>query len=322
MEIFKLTLSQMLMMFALILVGFLLRKKHLLPENTDTMIAKMETYVFIPALTLFTQITNCTVETLTANSGLILYGLVLILGAVALAYPLSAFFVKDHAASPALAYRRNIYKYAMVFGNYGFMGNFIILGIWGNDMFYKYSLFCFFIGIVCSSWGLFIFIPKEENASLLSTLKKGLLTPPIFALAIGIACGLLGLKDTIPSFLLSAFEKAGNCQGPLAMLLAGFVIGGYDLKELVTDKKVYLATALRLIAIPGILMVILRLLGTSEEIMILALIAFATPLGLNTIVYPAAYGGETKTGAAMTTISHTLSIITIPFMYLFFIVYM
>ena len=33
MEIFNLTLSQMLMMFTLIAVGFILRKKCVLPEN-------------------------------------------------------------------------------------------------------------------------------------------------------------------------------------------------------------------------------------------------------------------------------------------------
>jgi predicted permease len=108
--------------------------------------------------------------------------------------------------------------------------------------------------------------------------------------------------------------------GPLAMLLAGFVVGGYDWRELFTNKKVYVATAVRLIVIPAVMMLALKLIGTSDEIMTLALIAFSTPLGLNTIVYPAAYGGDTKTGASMAMISHTLSVVTIPLMYLLFIV--
>lgn len=63
----------------------------------------------------------------------------------------------------------------------------------------------------------------------------------------------------------------------------------------------------------------LKALGTNKEIMTLALIAFATPLGLNTIVYPAAYGGDTKTGASMAMISHTMSVITFSLMYLLLI---
>ena len=79
---------------------------------------------------------------------------------------------------------------------------------------------------------------------------------------------------------------------------------------------------MRLVVIPAVILLILKGVGTSKEIMTLALIAFGTPLGLNTIVYPAAYGGETKTGASMTMISHTLSVITIPLMYLLFIVWL
>lgn len=60
----------------------------------------------------------------------------------------------------------------MTFGNYGFMGNFIILGVWGDDFFFKYTLFVFMVGILCNSWGLYILIPKEKNASLLDNLKK------------------------------------------------------------------------------------------------------------------------------------------------------
>jgi len=103
------------------------------------------------------------------------------------------------------------------------------------------------------------------------------------------------------------------------MVLAGFVVVGYDFKRLLINKKVYVATFLRLIVIPGVMVLLLRAVGTSKEIMTLALIAFATPLGLNTIVYPAAYGGDTLTGASMTMISHTLSVITIPLMYLMLI---
>lgn len=318
MEIFKLTLNQMLMMFSLILVGFLLRKCRVLPEEACVVLSKAETFVFVPALTLYNQLNKCTVATFTANSTLIPLGFLLVGAAILLAYPLSRLFVRPDG-SPTTAYRRNIYKYALTFGNYGFTGNFIVLGVWGEDMFYRYSLLVFGVGLLCSSWGLYILIPKEHNAGLLQNLKKGLLTPPMLALAVGMAGGLLGLGQHIPAFAMSALESAGNCMGPVAMVLAGLVIGGYRLRDLLADKKVYLATALRLVVIPAAILTVLKLLGVTEDILALTLIAFGTPLGLNTIVYPAAYGGETKTGASMAMISHTLSVATIPLLYLLFI---
>ena len=101
----------------------------------------------------------------------------------------------------------------------------------------------------------------------------------------------------------------------VAMLLAGFIIGGYDLKELLLNKKVYIASLFRFILIPAFIVLILKASGCSGDIMTIALFVFATPLGLNTIIYPAAYGGDTKTGASMAMVSHTLSVITIPLMY-------
>ena len=50
MEVFNLTLTQMLMMFTLILLGFVLRKKAIVPENTGATLAKLETFIFTPIL--------------------------------------------------------------------------------------------------------------------------------------------------------------------------------------------------------------------------------------------------------------------------------
>lgn len=320
MDIFFLTLNQMLLMFTFILIGFLLRKTKILPENAYVTMSRLETYIFLPALNLFNQMTKCNVETFLNNSVLILYGTVIVIAAVVLAYPLSRLFVPDFRKSPQAAYQRNIYKYALTFGNYGYMGNFIILGVWGSDMFYKYSMFNFIVGIICSGWGLYTLIPKEQGAGIIKNVLKGILAPPLLALILGVIAGLVGVRQYVPDFLITAMENAGNCMGPVAMVLAGVVIGGYEFKSLFKIKKVYIVTVLRLIVIPAVIVSILKLIGTSDEIVALALIAFATPLGMNTIVYPAAYGGDTKTGAAMTMISHTLSVITIPVMYLIFVV--
>ena len=317
MDIFLLTLQQMMMMGTLIVAGYFLRKKNIVPENTGIAISKLETYIFVPALSIINQLNNCTVETFVNNSKLILYGAIITAVAIPLGILLSHLFVsKDSRKS----YTRNVYQYGLTFSNYGFIGNFIILGVWGELMFYKYTMFTFILAIACSSWGLYMLIPKGQ-ASLWKNLKKGLTAPPMLALFFGIICGLLNLKPYFPPFILSALDSASKCMGPAAMLLSGMVIAGYNLKELLANKKVYILSIVRLILIPSAFLIVLKLLNVSEEIMILLLVAFASPLGMNTIVYPAAYGGETKTGASMTMISSTFAIVTIPLMYyLFFVI--
>ena len=56
-------------------------------------------------------------------------------------------------------------------------------------------------------------------------------------------------------------------------------------------------------------------LGADDNTLVMCLFGFATPLGLNTVIFPAAYGGDTATGAAMAMVSHTVCVVTIPIMY-------
>ena len=308
------------MMFLLIGGGVLLRKTNILPKGSDATISRLETYLLIPALNLFNQMTQCTRETFAENAPLMLYGTVIILCAMLLSYPLSRLFVRNAATSPELTYRRNVYKYALTFANYGFVGNFIILGVFGAETFYKYSLLTFPFLVMGYVWGMYILVPKSAGSGMLSNLKKGLLTPPLIALLVGMLIGLLDLSRYVPSFIKNALSYAADCQAPVGLVLAGVVIGGFKFGDLIRNKNVYGATALRLLVLPAVAMLLLKLLGAGEELMTLALIALATPLGMNTIVYPATYGGDTETGASMVMISHALCVATIPLMYYLFIV--
>ena len=321
MEIFLTTLQQMLTLFTLILFGYLLRKKEILPTVSDITMSRLETYIFTPAVNLSNMMAKCNVKSFTENAPLILYGAIMVFSAILMATFVSRFFAKNDGSAKD-AYQRCIYKYALTFGNFGFVGYALILGVWGSEWLFKYQMLVFVPSIVAASWGLYTLIPKDQNAGLVANLKKGLLNPPIICLAIGIILGLLNIDQYVPKFLTTVFKDASACQGPVAMVLAGFVIGGYNMKKMLANKKVYVATFLRLIVIPSVVMFILMALNTPKDIMTIALVYFATPLGLNTIVYPAAYGGETQTGASMASISHTLSVITIPLMYLVYIVWL
>lgn len=308
-ETFVATLSPMLVMFSCMMIGFVLKKSKLLPDNTDTVISKLENYILVPALVLSTFMNYCTVESIRRQSILFIYSAICLAIAFVIALPLSRLFVKQDS------YQRNIYKYALVFGNFGFMGNAIvpaILGASDPEILYKYLLFTLPMNLTVYTWGITALIPKGENKT---NLLKNLVNPIFISIIIGTIVGITGINQYLPSFLVTTIDYCKACMGPLAMILAGFVIGGYSMKELVVNKKVYIATGFRLFVIPVVILVILKLIGASGFVLLLTLFAYATPFGLNTVVFPAAYGGETKTGAAMAMISHILCVISIPIMY-------
>lgn len=302
-QTFLATLSPMLVMFLCMSLGFMARKKKLLPENGAEVLSKLENSFFVPALIIHTFRQYCTVSSLSAQYPLILYCLGVLALGILLAVPLSRLFEKE-------AYRRNIYLYALCFANFSFMGNAIVPAILGPEALYRYMLYILLLNIAVYTWGVTILIPKGEKKQ---SFFKALLNPIFLSLLLGAALGLSALP--LPKFLSSTIESCAACMGPLAMILTGFVIGGYDFWSLLKNKKVYIATLLRLLVLPAVFIGILRLLQADTEVLILTLFAFGTPLGLNTVVFPAAYGGDTSLGASMAMVSHTLCVLTIPLLY-------
>lgn len=305
MEVFSATLSPMLFMFSCMVIGFILNKKKLCPENTTAVLSKLETYALAPALTISTFSKYCTVASLSGQYKMILYCLLALVIAISFAFLLAPLFTQK-------GYNRNIYRYALTFGNFGFMGNAIVPAIFGDEALYSYMLFTLPLSLAVYTWGIASLIPKSENNT---NPLKNLLNPSVFAVAIGAILGLTGASAYMPAFVSSTLSGLGACMGPIAMILTGFLIGNYSFKQLLSDKKVYIAAVLRLFILPALFVLLLRALNADQTSIIMCLFAFATPLGLNTVVFPAAYGGDTTTGASMAMISHTVCVITIPIMY-------
>lgn len=305
-ETFQATLSPMLVLFLCMIIGYVAKKKALTPDSTATVLSKLENYFLVPALIINTFMKYCTVQSISQQYTLILYCLVALALALAIALPLSKVFAGSDA------YKRNIYKYALSFGNFSFMGNAIVPAIFGEEMLYQYMLFILPLNVAVYTWGVIILMPQGEEKQ---SVFKRLLNPIFVSIIIGAVCGLTGVEQYVPDFIANTISNCAACMGPLAMILTGFVIGGYDLKALLKNGRVYIATALRLLVLPALFVGVLLILGANETTLICTLFAFGTPLGLNTVVFPAAYGGDTSTGASMAMISHTLCVLSIPLMY-------
>lgn len=307
-EVFYSTLTQMLVMFFFIIIGYVLNKCKILPEDTSVVLSKLENYVLVPALVMNNFMQYCTVESISKKYPLVLYSIGVLAIALVIALVLSGVFTKD-------AYQKNIYKYALTFGNFSFMGTAVIKAMYGDDMLFNYLMFVLPLNLMVYTWGMIILIPKKTGINPL----KNLLNPVFIGMILGAVIGLLDLSKYLPKFFTDTVSSAGACMAPIAMILTGFVVANYDLKKLLLQGRVYIATALRLIVLPTLFVLGLKALGADQTTLIVALMAYATPLGLNTVVFPAAYGGDTTTGASMALISHTIAVITIPLMFAVFI---
>ena len=319
---FLATLDPMLMLFLCIAIGFTLRKTHILPEDAGKVMSKLEAYVFCPALNLVTMAKYCTVETLGTHATNILLASCAVLLAIGLAIPLSACIVRKKGGE------RGIYAYALAFANSGYMGDPLILALFGPATLAFYKIYTLPLNVGTYTWGVAQIMSgvweKEEKGGFLATLRK-LCNPPMLSLFAGAFLGLTGLGNYLPDFAVSTLESLNSCLGPVAMLLVGFTVAGYHLPSLLKKKKVYVATALRLVILPAVIVGaifgiktlanLLLELDIGNTVLFLCFFSVATPLGLNTVIFPEAYGGDPEPGAAMALVSHTLCVITIPLLF-------
>ena len=309
MKVFIPTLNQMGYLFFFIILGYVLKKIKAVPNNTATVLSKLENNVFVPALVFVTFAGGFTVEKLTNSWTYLLGGIATIAALIVIGVFAARFLTKD-------SYIRKIYTYGLCFPNYGFMGNAVVLGLY-PALFPDYLILTIPVSIAMYSWGFpALLIPShEEKPSFLSRLKS-LLTPQFICMGIGMIVGISSIK--LPDFVMNSASALGDCMSPIAMLITGMTIAEIDIKKALGTVSVYVLTALRLLIIPAVFMAALMFLPVPTEVALLIVCAVSMPLGINSIVIPKAYGQDSTVASGMALISHVLACLTIPLVFMLF----
>ena len=298
MAVFLPTLDQMMFLFLCMLIGFLLNKLNILSEHADVTISRMENYVFIPALTINSFMTYCTVENLAANAGALMYSVLFLGLSIGIAFALAPRFSREKGVT-------GIYRYSLTVSNFGFMGNSLVQGLLGDAALFRYLIFTLPMNVFVYTAGVIWLTAGKRKFSI-----RMLLNPMFASMIIGMLLGLT--KCPMPSFVGKTISACANCFSPLAMVVTGFVIAKFNFANLLRRWNVYILTAIRIVAMPLAYLLLTALLRIPQDVRLMILFSSAMPLGLNPIVFPAAYGGDETIGASMAVISNLIGIITVP----------
>lgn len=291
----KVVIEQVLLLLIFIAIGYTLSKTGKAESSHSKLLSVLGFYIFLPANIFNTFAKNFTVEYLTQKYSLVLVSVAFVVVMMLVGIPVSKLLTKDK-------YQQAVYKYSMVTPNYGYVGYALAGSIFGDEMLLNVMMFALPLSIYTYTVG-YCMLTKAKVS------WKKLLSPANIALLSGALVGLLGIP--MPDLVSSLMSKASGCMGPASMLLTGMVIADYKLVEMVTNKVVYLISALRLLIIPIGMALILTATGL-KELVPPVLMILAMPCGMNTIVFPKLIGEDCKTGAALTCVTSILCCITIP----------
>ncbi len=140
--------------------------------------------------------------------------------------------------------------------------------------------------------------------------------PCIIAVFIGFFLMLTQIK--LPGFMLKTLSGIGSSNTAISMIVIGSILAEIHVKEIL-DKDLFYYSAIRLIAIPAFVLVILKLFGVDSLVTGVIVLLSAMPAGSTTVMLADKYGGNSRFASSCVFLSTVLSLITIPLASLFLV---
>lgn len=291
----KIVFEQLSLLFIFMLYGFLLGKSKLINYEHTRILSVLEIYLFLPCTVFNAFYGNFTIDNLTKYYQLVIVSTAVLSVLVFFSHIISVLLSKD-------PYDKKVYKYSLTIPNYGYMGYALALGLYGTEGLLNIILFAIPFSIYTYTFGYCMLTNQRVS------LKK-LINPVILSILAGAVFGLLNVK--LPGIVETFLNKSGNCMAPVSMLLAGITIAEFNIKHLISEKSVYIASIIRLVLIPCLVMIALNPFF-DDTLVRAAVLLCAMPCGLNTIVFPKLIGEDCKTGAKLAFISNLFAMLSIP----------
>lgn len=305
---FLTTLEQMARIMLFLVLGFGLNRLHILPKGAGAGISRLSTMIFLPAMLIYNNMTEFQLADVGAYSRLVLTGCLLWTIVTVISMPVTK---KLSGGDPL---ERGVYLYGLSFSNTGAVGMPLVLALLGTTGLFQLNLFLLMFNIMTYAWGVNLFLDTERKNPV-KRFFVHMLNPVFISMMIGLLLGALDATVWMPALVTDFIGDLGTCFVPVSLLLSGYTIADYPLREMFHLPKSYIFTLLRLVVYPLLALLLVKLLGGSLLMATLAVFAFAGPSGMNVVVFPASYGRDCRTGASIVLLSSVCSIITIPLLY-------
>lgn len=292
--------GQVLVLFLLIVVGYLAARLHIVGESFPRQLSGFLFNITLP----------CTVVSAMqfsfAPSRLLQSGMLIVIGIAVTA----ASFGLGILAANVLRIRggaKNVAQFAVTFSNFSFMGYPVAQAFFGEEGLFLAAVYSVPLYVFVQSLGLSLAEgPGEKRGFRLNYI----LNAPLVGVVVGFALFLL--QWSLPKPIDETIRLLGNVTTPMAMVLVGLVLTGKPLKTAFTDWKSYVIAALRLVVLPLLVFAALRLCGLDGQMAMLPAVITMMPVAANIVLMSAAYGRDVTDAARIVLLTTLFSVVTIP----------
>lgn len=266
MEIIFLLFKQNVVMAIYLFIGFLLFRKKLITLTGSGELGKILLYLVMPTAIIKSFMRDFSLEMLEGAAISFLAAVLALMVSVLIA---RAFFRKDA-----------IEHFSAAFSNAGFIGIPLVQMVLGDEAVFYIASFVAVLNILQWTYGVAVITEGRDNISA----KKIITNPIVISFLLGLLLFFMPVK--LPDIFTEIVGTVASMNGPLAMIVLGVYLAQLTLKELFSDKKVYLCCLVRLIIIPCTTMLVLSFLPERYFMIKMAvMIAASAPVGTNVAIF-------------------------------------
>ncbi|MBQ8210650.1 MAG: AEC family transporter [Clostridia bacterium] len=233
--------------------------------------------------------------------------------AIAVACSFTAHFVGILLATPFFNKKGDennpIYKFAAIYGNVGYMALPLANAVLGAQGVFYCSSGVIALNSIGFTHGVWL---MNKGKDVKFDLKKLILNPGVISVLIGLPLFLLSVE--LPDLINMPINYISNLNTPLAMLIFGTYISKTELKTIFKLPQQYIVLAIRLFAVPLIMLGVCKLLSLDSALTTACMISAAAPSANNTVMFSAKYNKDTGVASKIVAFNSFVSIITLPVM--------
>lgn len=152
--------------------------------------------------------------------------------------------------------------------------------------------------------------------------RKIVLNINMISIAIGIVLFLTRIH--LPEDINSTLSAVGGMIGPASMIVTGMLFAGMDFKQIFANKRVYFVSFFRLIIVPVIALFLIKCSQLStfssngNKLMMIVFLAIITPSASTVTQMCQVYGNDSQYASAINVVTTLLAIVTMPLMVMLF----
>ena len=153
-------------------------------------------------------------------------------------------------------------------------------------------------------------------------LKKIFLNPNIIAILVGLY--LVTMRVRLPEFVTDITSSFGGVLGYIGMLIAGMRAAGLDFKKMAKYPRLYITTAMRVIACPILSLAVLLLIRlivkipNTTEILLVSFLATMTPSAATVMQLAQIHDTEIEYSVAINIMTTIVACVTMPLLVLLY----